>query len=81
MKENEVARVRSTHWKMINAYRTLVGKRERKRILGRLKCEWEDSITMHFTETELKYVYWNHLAETWAQRRSYLKKEINLMFP
>jgi len=31
---------------MINAFKILVGKHEGKRLLGRPRCEWKDSIKM-----------------------------------
>jgi hypothetical protein len=32
---------------MINAYKTLVGEPERKRLLGRPRSRWEDNIKMY----------------------------------
>jgi hypothetical protein len=36
---------------MRNAYRILVRKPERKRLLGRCKCSWEHNIIMDLKET------------------------------
>jgi hypothetical protein len=36
---------------MRNAYRILDGKPERKRLLARLRCRWEDNMTMDVKET------------------------------
>jgi hypothetical protein len=36
----------STHGEKMCAYRTLVGKPEGKRSLGRLRLKWEDNIKM-----------------------------------
>jgi len=33
-----------------DVYRVLVGKRERKRALGRPRCRWEDNIQMDLQE-------------------------------
>jgi hypothetical protein len=38
----------------------LVGKRERKRPLGRPMGRWEDNIRMDLGEVGLKNVYWMH---------------------
>jgi hypothetical protein len=35
---------------MKNSYKIMVGKSERKRLLARPICRWEDKIRMHFGE-------------------------------
>jgi hypothetical protein len=43
-------------------YRILVGKRERKRPLGRPRCRRDNNIRMDLKEMGWKAVYWIHLA-------------------
>jgi hypothetical protein len=38
-------------WKMINLYKILVRKLQRKRQLGRMRCGWKDYIEMELGET------------------------------
>jgi hypothetical protein len=40
-------------WEMMNAFRLLVGKREGKRPLGRLRRRWMDNIKMDLGEIGL----------------------------
>jgi hypothetical protein len=46
-----------------NAYRTLVGKPDRKRLLGRLRHRWVDNIKMDLGETGLGGMEWIDLAQ------------------
>jgi hypothetical protein len=39
-----------------NAHRILVGKREGKRLLGRLRCRWEDGINI-----DLRGIVWGDM--------------------
>jgi len=48
---------------MRNAYKTLVGKPEEKRSLGRPRRRWEGNIRMDLTETGWKIVDWKYLAQ------------------
>jgi hypothetical protein len=41
---------------MRNAYKILIGKREEKRPLGRLRRIWEDNIIMYLRETKWEVV-------------------------
>jgi len=41
---------------MRGAFRVLVGKPEEKRPLGRLRCGWEDDITMDLHKVEWRHV-------------------------
>jgi hypothetical protein len=45
-----MGRVHSTNGGKLNAYRTLVGKSEGKRPLGRPRRRWVDNIKMDFRE-------------------------------
>jgi hypothetical protein len=46
-----------------NAYRTLVGKSEKKRPLGRPRRRWVDNIKMDLTEIGWDGVDWIYLAQ------------------
>jgi hypothetical protein len=45
-KEDNIGGACSTHWKVENAYKILVGKLEGKRPLGRPRRRWEDNIRL-----------------------------------
>jgi hypothetical protein len=48
---DEMGRAYSTHREKMNAYRILVGKPKEKRpLLGRLRCRWKDNMAMDLTE-------------------------------
>jgi len=42
---------------------TLVGKPERKRLLGSFRRRWEDNYRLDLREREWQYVQWMHLAQ------------------
>jgi hypothetical protein len=46
-----------------NMYKLLVGKPERKRPLGRLRCRWIDNIKMDLLEIGVGAVDWTGLAQ------------------
>jgi hypothetical protein len=46
-----------------NAYRILVGKPERKRLLGRPRCRCVDNVKMDLTEIRLGCMDWFALAQ------------------
>jgi hypothetical protein len=48
-----------------NAYRILVGKPERKRLLGRPKRRWEDNIAMNLREIGWDGMHWINMAQDW----------------
>jgi hypothetical protein len=48
---------------MRNAYKILIGVPEGKRLLGRPRHRWKDSIIMDLREIEWKVVDWIHLAQ------------------
>jgi hypothetical protein len=52
---NEIVRTHSTHGTR-NAYRILVKKPGRKKVLGRTKCRWEENIKLVFKETRCEVV-------------------------
>jgi hypothetical protein len=48
-------------WEKRNAYMLLVGKLEGKRLLGRTRCKWVNSIKMDLVEIEwggLDWIFW-----------------------
>jgi hypothetical protein len=57
------------------AYRVLVGKPERKRLLGRPRRRWVDNIKMH-----LRQIGWD-LAQDRYQMRTLVNTVINLRIP
>jgi hypothetical protein len=52
IKEDDVIWTCSTHGEVRNAYKILVRKLERTRLLGRRRCRWEDNIKI-----DLKNIY------------------------
>jgi hypothetical protein len=53
----------STRGEKRNAYRTVVGKPEEKRLLGRAIRRWEDNIRMDLREIGWGGMDWTHLAQ------------------
>jgi hypothetical protein len=47
---------------MGNAYKILIRKPERKRLLGRPSCTWDGNIQMNLKEIGCDNVDWIHLA-------------------
>jgi hypothetical protein len=62
-----MARAYSTHAWNRNAYRLLVGKREGKRLLGRLRRRWVDSINIDIREAGVEDMDWIALAQDGTQ--------------
>jgi hypothetical protein len=52
---------RITHGNRKNAYKFSVGNPETKRLLGRPKRRWEDSITIDLTDIGCDSVDWIHM--------------------
>jgi hypothetical protein len=63
---------------MKNAYKILVGKPERKSLLGRRKRRWEDNIRMDLREIVWEGVYWMHLAQDMDKWRAVMNTVMNL---
>jgi hypothetical protein len=61
-----------------NAYRTLVGKPEGKRPLGRPRCRWDDNIKMDLREIGWGGMDWLDLAQDMDQWRALMNMVINL---
>jgi hypothetical protein len=62
---------------MRNAYKTLVGKREFKRKLGRPRRRWKDTVRIDLRETGWEVVVWIHLAQDRDQWRTIVNTVIN----
>jgi hypothetical protein len=60
-----------------NAYRTLVGKPEGKRPLGRQRCRWVDNIKMDLREIGWHGMDWIHLAQDRDQWRALVNMAVN----
>jgi len=54
------------------AYKTLVGKPEGKKELGRLRCRWEDDIKIDLKEKACAALQWIHLAQDRFKRTAEL---------
>jgi len=67
--------------KMRNVYKTLVGKHEGKRPLGRPRHKWEHNIIMDLRETGWEGVNWIHLAHDSGQRRTVVNTVMKLPVP
>jgi hypothetical protein len=64
-----------------NAYRTLVGKPEGKRPLGRARRRWVDNIKMDLRGIGLDGTDWIDLAQDRDQWRALVKTVMNLQGP
>jgi hypothetical protein len=81
LKEDEMGRECSTNGEKRNAYRTLVGKPEGKRPLGRPKLRWVDIIKMDLREIGWDGMDWSDLAQDRDQWRALMDALMNLRFP
>jgi hypothetical protein len=64
-----------------NVYRSLVGKPEGKRPLGRPRRRWIDKIKMDLLETGLSSVDWSGLAQDRCRWRALVNSVINIRVP
>jgi hypothetical protein len=64
-----------------NAYRSLVGKLEGKRPLGRPRCRWVDNIRMDLGEVDWGDVDWIGLAKDRNRWRALVNSVLNLRVP
>jgi hypothetical protein len=71
----------SRHGEMRNAYKTLVGKPERKRPFGRPRRRWEDNIKADLKEIGWKGVDWIHLPQDRDRNRALTNAVMNLRVP
>jgi hypothetical protein len=63
-----------------NSYRSLVGKPEGKRSLGRPRRRWVDNMRMDLVEMELGDVDWIGLAQDRDRRRALVNSVLNFGF-
>jgi hypothetical protein len=68
-------------WEKRNAYRTLVGKPEEMRALGRPIYKWEDNIKMDLRETGWGDMDWIVQAQDRDQWRAFVNKVMNIWVP
>jgi len=66
---------------MRNVYNILVGKHERKRLLGRPRHRWVDNSRMDVREVEWEGVYWIHLVQGRDQWQTLVNTVMNLHAP
>jgi hypothetical protein len=64
-----------------NTFRMLMGKPERKRLLGRPRRRWVDNIKMHLRERVWRGMDWTDLAQDRDQWRSLVNTVMNLRVP
>jgi hypothetical protein len=64
-----------------NAYRSMVGKPEGKRPLGRPRCRRVDNIRMDLGEVGWGDVDWIGLAKDWNRWRAVVNSILNLRVP
>jgi hypothetical protein len=64
-----------------SVYRLLVGKPERKRLLGRPRRRWIDNIKMDLLEIEVSVVDWIDLAWDRYRWRALVNSVLNLQVP
>jgi hypothetical protein len=64
-----------------NAYKILVGKRERKTPIGITRRRWEDNIRMDLRERGLEGVDWMHLTQNMDQWRAVVNTVTNVQVP
>jgi hypothetical protein len=77
-----MGRAYSTKGEKINVYKSLVGKQEGKRPLGRPKCSWEDYIKMDFGEVGWTgCIDWIGLAQDRDQCGALVYTVMNLRVP
>jgi hypothetical protein len=63
------------------AYRVLVGKREGKRLPGRPRCRWEDTIKTYLQEVGWWDMDWIDLAENRKRCRAFVNEVMILRVP
>jgi hypothetical protein len=64
-----------------NAYRFVVGKRDREKQLGRPTCRWEDNIKMHLEEVGWEGVDWIRMTQDMDKRRDLVNMVVGFLVP
>jgi hypothetical protein len=62
-------------------YIVLVGRLERKKLLGRHRRSWEDNIKMELTEIGIDGANWIRLAQDRVQWQAFVSTVMNLQVP
>jgi hypothetical protein len=62
-------------------YRVLVGRSERKRLLGRPKRRWEDNIKVDLREIGIDEANWILLAQDRVRWQTFVNTVMNLRVP
>jgi hypothetical protein len=81
VKEDGMGSACSTHGERRNAYRTLVGKPEGKRPLGRPRRRWDDNNRLYLTEIGRSHVDWIQLAQDRYQWKVLVNTVVNFRVP
>jgi hypothetical protein len=76
-----MSRACSTNGEKRNEYKTLVGKPEGKRPLGRPRRRWMDNIKMDLREIGWNGSYWIELAQDRAKWRALVNTVMNRRVP
>jgi len=79
--KNEMGRGCGLYREEIYAYRVLVGKPDRKRLLGRPDHRWEDNMKIEIEEMRSEGIDWIHLALDRDRWRPLVNAVLNLQVP
>ena len=66
---------------MRGAHRVLAGNVHGKKLLGRLRLQWEDNIEKDLEEVGLKGVEWTDLTQNKNRWRAFVNTVMNLKYP
>jgi hypothetical protein len=76
--KDEISRTCSTHGRVKNLFKMLVGKPEDKTLLGRPRCRWQDNIRLDFNETDSEDIDWIPLVQDRVQWWTLVNMVINI---
>jgi len=79
--KNEMGRTCSTYRQRRGVYRVLMRKPEVKRPLGRLRCRWEDNISIDLQEVGCGGMDWIELAQDTDRWQELVDAIMNLRVP
>jgi hypothetical protein len=78
---DDMGRACSTNGEKRNAYRILVGKPERRKLLGRPRRRWVDNIKINLREVGWAGMEWIHVAQDRDQWKAFVNTVIDLRVP